>query len=374
MNLRVTCPSDKYLQDFCRLKLFDKSQRTLHQDAGPMYLHTCSLDNLTLPPTEEGYILMIEGCMPYNTTEGQLLIDLNANQESLELQEVIGCEPVEYTEAYTPGKYGIIFKEKVFISPTDATSTAINVRLLKEGQELSELGQHRRYRFEILDNGKPIYSKAGSNQITLSHFMFRSNQGLPDGPAPSDDPDREVKHNYVMQAVFELHLWPECTTVNEQTEGLAWTVKMFNSETLALVKDTDKEDREKALKASWETADPGRAERAARSRQRYLLLKKIKSGEEPTEEEQELLKEKRERVRKKDLEEAAANPKAAKGKAPAKNDPKKGAKGAAQPEKADEEEEYKRRVLPEPASHVNAGIVSFLNHFKRDRLIVVDCP
>ena len=162
--------------------------------------------------------------------------------------------------------------------------------------------------------------------------------------------------------------------MNEQTEGLTWTVKMFNSETLALVKDTDKEDREKALKASWETADPGRAERAARSRQRYLLLKKMKSGEEPTEEEQELLKEKRERVRKKDLEEAAANPKAAKGKAPAKNDPKKGAKGAAQPEKADEEEEYKRRVLPEPASHVNAGIVSFLNHFKRDRLIVVDCP
>ena len=41
---------------------------------------------------------------------------------------------------------------------------------------------------------------------------------------------------------------------------------MFNSETLALVKDTDKEDREKALKTSWETADPGRAEKAAKSR------------------------------------------------------------------------------------------------------------
>ena len=78
---------------------------------------------------------------------------------------------------------------------------------------------------------------------------------------------------------------------------------MFNSETLALVKDTDKEDREKALKASWETTDSGRAERATRSRQRYLLAKKIAAGEELTEEEQELMKEKRERVRKKDMEE-----------------------------------------------------------------------
>lgn len=74
--------------------------------------------------------------------------------------------------------------------------------------------------------------------------------------------------------MFLLHLWPECKTQNEQTEGITWTIKMFNSETLALVKDTDKEDREKTLKASWETADPGRAEKAGKSRQRYLLLKK----------------------------------------------------------------------------------------------------
>lgn len=149
---------------------------------------------------------------------------------------------------------------------------------------------------------------------------------------------------------------------------------MFNSETLALVKDTDKEDREKALKASWETADPGRAEKAAKSRQRYLLLKKQKAGEELTEEELEVLKEKRERIRKKDLEEQANAKGGAGKKAPAKADPKKGAKGAAaQPEKTEEEDESKKRVLPEPAGHVNERIVNFLNHFKSDRLILIEC-
>ena len=150
---------------------------------------------------------------------------------------------------------------------------------------------------------------------------------------------------------------------------------MFNSETLALVKDTDKEDREKALKTSWETADPGRGEKAAKSRQRFLLLKKQKAGEHLTEEQLEILKEKRERIRKKDLEEQVTV-KGGKAKPPAKADAKKGAaasKGAAAVEKTEEDDESKKRVLPEPANHVNASIVSFLNHFKSARLITIDC-
>ena len=73
--------------------------------------------------------MLIEGCMPYNTADGSVQIDVNTNQEDLELQEIVGCEPVEYTDAYIPSKYGIILKEKVFISPTDATMTSINIRL-----------------------------------------------------------------------------------------------------------------------------------------------------------------------------------------------------------------------------------------------------
>ena len=197
MNLRISCPTDKYLQDYIRLKIIDKG-KMLHQEAPPQTLHSCNLDNLSLPASEEGYIFMIEGCMPYNTAEGQIQIDLNTNQENLEFQEIIGCEPVEYTDAYTPSKYGIIFKEKIFISPADSTSTSVNCRLYRNGKDISELGEHRRYRFEILDNGKVIFTKAGCNQITFPHFMFRSNAGLADGPPPEEEPDKEVKHNYVI--------------------------------------------------------------------------------------------------------------------------------------------------------------------------------
>ena len=77
-------------------------------------------------------------------------------------------------------------------------------------------------------------------------------------------------------------------------------LKVYTSETMVIYKDTDKEDKEKALKASWETAEPGRAEKAAKSRLRFLAQEKVKKGQPLTDEENEILREKRERLRKKD--------------------------------------------------------------------------
>lgn len=64
-------------------------------------------------------------------------------------------------------------------------------------------------------------------------------------------------------------MWPECAHVNDDTSGVTWAMKWYTSETLALVKDTDKEDREKALKQSWEANEPGRVDKASASRKRF---------------------------------------------------------------------------------------------------------
>jgi len=80
----------------------------------------------------------------------------------------------------------------------------------------------------------------------------------------------EDKHAYVIQATFDLHNWPEC----KSQDNVSWHMQLYSTETVAVIKDTDKEDREKALKASWEAAEPGRAEKAAKSRQKFLLMKK----------------------------------------------------------------------------------------------------
>ena len=174
INLRLNCPSDKYLLDYMRVKVVDKSA-DLHQKKSPLTLHASYVENMSLPANEAGYVFIIEGNMPYNTKEGTLEIDVNTNQEAFEFTEIVGCEPVEYSDKYTPSKYGIIFKEKVFISPSDHTSTAINIKLMKGGVDFRDAGLMKHYFFQVLDNDKIIIDKQGWNQINVSHLLFRCN-------------------------------------------------------------------------------------------------------------------------------------------------------------------------------------------------------
>lgn len=364
-NLKVGC-SDKYLANFMRLKIVDKSASP-NQAIDHLTFNNMDLQNVVLPKTEQGYILVIEGNMPYNTSEGQITIDVHASHELL-LEEILSTEPIEWTDSYKPWKYGIIFKEKVAFHSNDNIMSSFNLRLLKNGKEWQS---RKPFTFEILDNNKVIYAKKAWNQMNLSHFLFRASQGLPE---TSDNPDQELKHNYVLQATFDLHQWPEAKSLCEETEGISWVLKFFTSDTIALIKDTDKEDREKALKLGWETAEPGRAEKAAKSRQRYLLQQKQKAGEELTDEELAILSEKRERVRKKDLEEAVNVKGSKKAAPPAKADAKKGGKAVEEKKHTPVlivHEEEPAVVLPEPSQHVNANIVAFLEHFKAERLIQI---
>ena len=97
-----------------------------------------------------------------------------------------------------------------------------------------------------------------------------------------------------------MNEWPECKTENDETAEVAWQMKIYSSETVAIIQDTDKEDREAALKKSWEEEEPGRAEKATLSRKKFLLKQKQKLGEELSEDELAILNEKRARVRKQD--------------------------------------------------------------------------
>lgn len=69
-----------------------------------------------------------------------------------------------------------------------------------------------------------------------------------------------------MQATFDLREWPEAKNKDENTDAIHWFMTIFSSDTVALVRDTTKEDREKAIKKSWEDKEPGRANNAKKAR------------------------------------------------------------------------------------------------------------
>lgn len=58
-----------------------------------------------------------------------------------------------------------------------------------------------------------------------------------------------------------------------------------------MVKDNSKETFENEIKKSWESQQPGRAEKAAKERRKYLLRKRQLNKEQLNEEEVALLSE-----------------------------------------------------------------------------------
>ena len=304
VHIRADIPNDKYLLRYMRMKIIEKqstSKKYQTQTEQQTQLNVMKLENLLFDKPGR-YQLLIEGCMPYNTGEGgQLQLEVLANKADFQLEEVQHVEPVEYSDKYYQSKYGIIFKEKVIVG-SEHTQVAMSIRLKKEGKELDKIeGLQRLFRVDVLDHGKVIYSKQGYNQITISHLMFRSNAQLPETVSEELVESTEVKHQYVLQATFDLHEFPACKSVADPSSAdITWHLKLYASDTLAVIKDTDKEDRERALKLGWEQAEPGRAEKAKRSRQKFMLQERLRKGEKLTEEEMMIVNEVRERIRKKD--------------------------------------------------------------------------
>jgi len=68
------------------------------------------------------------------------------NKDNFVLEEIQQVEPLEYSDKYYPSKYGIIFKEKVYVGP-DHSSAAMNIKLKKEGRELDKIeGVHKLFK------------------------------------------------------------------------------------------------------------------------------------------------------------------------------------------------------------------------------------
>jgi hypothetical protein len=62
-----------------------------------------------------------------------------------------------------------------------------------------------------------------------------------------------------------------------------------SNDTIAIVKDTQKEDSEKALVKGWEDREAGRVDTAKAARELYMLKSRRRNGEELSEEDIERL-------------------------------------------------------------------------------------
>lgn len=59
--------------------------------------------------------LIIEGKIPYIANEGSIEVNIVSRKADLVVEQIENLEPVEYTDKYVPTKYGIIFRERLFV-------------------------------------------------------------------------------------------------------------------------------------------------------------------------------------------------------------------------------------------------------------------
>lgn len=160
-------------------------------------------------------------------------------------------EPVknvaEQTGVYTPNKYFQLFRKTIKV--TEKTKCAIQLSVsIREGIVLL---------LETFNNGEVIQEVRGQGSCQISDIVF-----LP--------PPKKEKQLYVVQGRIQVQ--SDINLVDEENK-LSWKLRLVSAAVLAIKNDTEKEDRQAAIKASWEAAQPGRAAKAKKAREKYLQTK-----------------------------------------------------------------------------------------------------
>ncbi len=170
------------------------------------------------------YLLLIEGKLPYVAQEGTLEMNILSKKPEIQLEPVENLDPQEFYDKYVPTKYGIIFRERLFVNNEVQGSAYIRLANIvgstqaapvpQKGKkpvdagpqfEETELKEQRLIKFELFRDDKLISFSFGYNQALLSNFNL----------FPTNDP-KEAR-SYYLQASFDLREWPECKDVNEWT-------------------------------------------------------------------------------------------------------------------------------------------------------------
>ena len=388
--LKLNMP-DKYLLDCLRIHVINLSQPGSAdgkvKDA-ELWQGARTLVNPNLPFKLEagGHSIVCDIIAPYNVEPKKLGVILATSKELEEFTNVELEEQAEYADQYTPYKYGVIFRERIYV-PGDA-ALSLHVRLKKGGQAHppaskeekrpagkkevpeekqagivaeKELDPPRRIKLELFESGERIFEETGFNHMVISHVKLRK----------TEEPAGEGKplHSYILQCQFDISCWAESIKKCEETADISWVLKVISPVSVAVLKDTEKEDKEQGIREGWEDAQPGRADKAKQSRAHFLAICKKNRGEELTPEEQELAKDEGMMKRRAEEKQWGLPNQIAK-KAGVKEVKKQPAKGGP-PVKEEAEIVEVEKPLPEPSAHVNAEIKEYLEHSKRDRLILI---
>jgi hypothetical protein len=322
-------------------------------------------------------------------------------------------DPYEICDRYIPNRHGIVFKELVYAG--DLLHASLDIKLRREAVksntgnaqifdkkvgnkvELSPvtvveenldnpIEEKIRMKLELYRNNELLTTWEFYNGITLHHLYLEGVPYIPPVKGAKGEQPKEVPNiPYLMICYIDLTEIPTWLKKQATCSDIGWVIRVFSNETIGFVKDTSKEDMEKALKDSWEIAEPGRAEKAKRARAKFLIQQKKEKGEELTPEEEAILHEERERktfTQFEELIDKSGNDKNAKkgqtNVTAKKTDPKNNSKllsavkpTSIQPSPIATNIDF-NKPLPKPEEHTSKYLKEFLTYCYQDRVCMLD--
>ncbi|EGR33436.1 hypothetical protein IMG5_052980 [Ichthyophthirius multifiliis] len=384
--LKLKSQNDQLLK-YMHLKLIENDQKndsqmlnTIEGVDKNLYENTLQISNYMRIQikAKTSYFLILEGELPHNVSEGNVQVEFYTKNNDIQFENYEHVEPLVYQEKYFPTKYGILFREKLYVQEDTLVSLRLKIgevlgnnnniqqqsidpkkkgkiNNINEQTEIQErdLVEKRLIKMELFENGKSIIYSNGYNVTHFSNVFLKSTKN-----------NENVQ--YLIQAIFDLRDWPNAKYINEDTENIFWFLSVISTSTVAFVKDTDKEDKDKTIKKSWEDKEQGRAEKAKKARKKYEIL--IKKQQNPnielTEEEQQLIQEVRlSKKQREEQQQSIGNI----GKKQVKKEDKKNTKGQKKEDIIDDKKEIKQ--FPKSNDHQTQDICEFLQHLEQPRII-----
>lgn len=148
-----------------------------------------------------------------------------------------------------------------------------------------------RMKLKISRKNKLIYQEDFYNQIFLPNLSLLKTEDY-----SIDKLNMKNIHDFKLDVYnfeiildsSEIPLWIK-NYKSFDNEFIGWVLRCHSTSKVNFFIDTIKEDTENFIKESWELDEPGRKDKAALSRKKFLLYNKKKNGELMTIEEEEIL-------------------------------------------------------------------------------------
>ena len=218
--------------------------------------------------------------------------------------------PFYIRQKYIPNRHHIVFNELIF--PSDLITTTLDISLEyrpnddnnNNNNENNENNNYTdenlpkevsfpssiRMNFYFMIGEQLVFQKDFENKSLIRNLILESK---PINQKDNNNSNKLILEAYSIKCVLDTEQCPSWLIMpNEYKGDVYWKISVFSTDSIAFIKNTIKEDKEKEVIESWEINEPGRKNKAEKSRKKYFVNIKYNNGEILSPEEEELIPEK----------------------------------------------------------------------------------